>query len=107
MEIERYTLATGETAVSGFARFWKPWAIVLSIMGVNPFLFLVWATGGVTNSIVMVIWSAMLLVLNSRALPQAIKVKGLRLIILAFSVLFYLFFAGWLVIAQIQGLLAE
>ena len=26
MEIERYTLATGETAVAGFARLWKPWA---------------------------------------------------------------------------------
>jgi hypothetical protein len=24
MEIERYTLATGETAVTGFSRFWKP-----------------------------------------------------------------------------------
>ena len=24
MEIERYTLATGETAVTGFTRFWKP-----------------------------------------------------------------------------------
>ena len=28
MEIERYTLATGETAVAGFARFWKPWGIL-------------------------------------------------------------------------------
>src|SRR5215212_1768030 len=28
MEIERYTLATGETAVTGFSRFWKPWGIV-------------------------------------------------------------------------------
>ena len=25
MEIERYTLATGETAVTGFTRLWKPW----------------------------------------------------------------------------------
>jgi hypothetical protein len=24
MEIERYTLATGETAVTGFTRIWKP-----------------------------------------------------------------------------------
>jgi hypothetical protein len=28
MEIERYTLATGETAVAGFTRFWKPWGII-------------------------------------------------------------------------------
>ena len=25
MEIERYTLATGETAIAGFQRLWKPW----------------------------------------------------------------------------------
>lgn len=24
MEVERYTLATGETAITGFTRFWKP-----------------------------------------------------------------------------------
>ena len=29
MEIERYTLATGETAVAGFVRFWKPWGDLL------------------------------------------------------------------------------
>ncbi|TDV55025.1 hypothetical protein CLV71_103266 [Actinophytocola oryzae] len=26
MEIERYTLATGETALTGFSRFWRHWA---------------------------------------------------------------------------------
>ena len=26
MEIERYTLATGQTALTGFTRLWKPWA---------------------------------------------------------------------------------
>ena len=31
MEIERYTLATGETAVTGFSRFWKPWGSYLSL----------------------------------------------------------------------------
>jgi hypothetical protein len=30
MEIERYTLATGETAVTGISRFWKPWGSYLS-----------------------------------------------------------------------------
>jgi hypothetical protein len=25
MEVERYTLATGETAVTGFSRMWKWW----------------------------------------------------------------------------------
>lgn len=25
MEIERYTLATGETVLTGFSRFWRHW----------------------------------------------------------------------------------
>ena len=32
MEIERYTLATGETAMTGFNRFWKHWGLVLAIL---------------------------------------------------------------------------
>ncbi len=35
MEIERYTLATGETAVTGFTRFWMPWGIFF-ILGAHP-----------------------------------------------------------------------
>jgi len=35
MEIERYTLATGETAVTGFSRFWKPWGIVFALTTVS------------------------------------------------------------------------
>jgi hypothetical protein len=31
MEIERYTLATGETAITGFSRFWKPWGPVMCV----------------------------------------------------------------------------
>ena len=34
MEIERYTLATGETALTGFNRFWKHWGLVLRRHGV-------------------------------------------------------------------------
>jgi len=32
MEIERYTLATGETALSGFNRFWRHWGLVLAVL---------------------------------------------------------------------------
>ena len=32
MEIERYTLATGETALTGFNRFWRHWGLVLATM---------------------------------------------------------------------------
>ncbi|HSL00513.1 MAG TPA: Nramp family divalent metal transporter [Rubrobacteraceae bacterium] len=48
MEIERYTLATGETAVTGFTRFWKPWGIFFVLGAVLPNAFPGWATGGAT-----------------------------------------------------------
>jgi len=49
MEIERYTLATGETAVSGFTRLWKPWSYLFIIMTIVPWAWPGWATGGTTT----------------------------------------------------------
>jgi hypothetical protein len=46
MEIERYTLATGETAVTGFTRLWKHWGWLFVIMTVVPWAWPGWATGG-------------------------------------------------------------
>jgi hypothetical protein len=48
MEIERYTLATGETAVSGFVRFWKPWGVLFCAFTILPNMWPGWATSGVT-----------------------------------------------------------
>ena len=48
MEIERYTLATGETAVAGFVRFWKPWGILFCLFTIVPNMWPGWATSGVT-----------------------------------------------------------
>jgi hypothetical protein len=48
MEVERYTLATGETAVAGFARYWKPFGIVFCFLAVIPFIFPGWATSAIT-----------------------------------------------------------
>ena len=48
MEIERYTLATGETAVVGFTRFWKPWGIIFALGAFLPNAWPGWATGGAT-----------------------------------------------------------
>jgi hypothetical protein len=48
MEIERYTLATGETAVAGFVRFWKPWGLLFCVFTVVPNMWPGWATSGVT-----------------------------------------------------------
>ena len=48
MEIERYTLATGETAVCGFVRFWKSWGLLFCLFTILPNMWPGWATSGVT-----------------------------------------------------------
>jgi hypothetical protein len=48
MEVERYTLATGETAITGFSRFWKPWGLVFCVGAVLPNLFPGWVTSATT-----------------------------------------------------------
>lgn len=48
MEIERYTLATGETALTGFSRFWKHWGLVFAIMVYFANLWPGWAISSAT-----------------------------------------------------------
>ena len=48
MEIERYTLATGETALTGFNRFWKHWGLVLAVMVYFANLWPGWVMGAAT-----------------------------------------------------------
>ena len=48
MEIERYTLATGETAIAGFARSWKPWGSCSAVFAVVPNIWPGWGTAGAT-----------------------------------------------------------
>ena len=48
MEIERYTLATGQTALTGFSRLWKPWGLVLVFMGLVATVWPGWATAAAT-----------------------------------------------------------
>src|SRR5687767_1822006 len=49
MEIERYTVATGETAVTGFTRLWKHWGWLFIVMTIVPWAWPGWATGGTTT----------------------------------------------------------
>src|SRR5918912_113136 len=44
MEIERYTLATGETAVTGFTRMWRWWGLFFILGSILPNAFPGWAT---------------------------------------------------------------
>jgi hypothetical protein len=48
MEVERYTLATGETAVTGFQRLWKPLGLVMVACAIVPNMWPAWATSGST-----------------------------------------------------------
>ncbi|HJY24704.1 MAG TPA: Nramp family divalent metal transporter [Actinomycetes bacterium] len=48
MEIERYTLATGETALTGFSRYWRHWGLVFATMTYFANLWPGWATSSAT-----------------------------------------------------------
>src|SRR5918999_1102992 len=48
MEIERYTLATGETALTGFSRYWRHWGLVFALMVYFANLWPGWATSSAT-----------------------------------------------------------
>jgi hypothetical protein len=48
MEIERYTLATGQTAMTGFQRLWKPLGLILVAMALLATIWPGWATSAAT-----------------------------------------------------------
>jgi hypothetical protein len=48
MEVERYTLATGQTAMSGFSRLWKPWGLVIVVLALLATAWPGWATSAAT-----------------------------------------------------------
>ncbi|HSR50216.1 MAG TPA: Nramp family divalent metal transporter [Acidobacteriota bacterium] len=47
-EFARYTIATGETIITGFARLWAPLAWVFLVCSTLPWLWPGWSTGGAT-----------------------------------------------------------
>ena len=51
MEVERYTLATGETAVTGFQRLWKPLGIKILACAIIPNMWPAWATSASTATL--------------------------------------------------------
>ena len=48
MEIERYTLATGQTVVAGFSRWWKGWGALIILGGIFQYAWPGWATSAAT-----------------------------------------------------------
>jgi hypothetical protein len=51
MEVERYTLATGETAITGFQRLWKPLGLVMIAGAILPNMWPAWATTASTATL--------------------------------------------------------
>ena len=48
MEIERYTLATGETVLTGFSRYWRHWGLFFALLTYFANLWPGWATSSAT-----------------------------------------------------------
>ena len=91
-----YFLVAWATIVAG--------SIILLSGFSQPLILLVIAA--CLNGMVMFVYSILLIQLNRRALPPALRVRGLRLGMLVFATAFYGFFAGWLVLVQVRGYLA-
>jgi hypothetical protein len=47
-EFARYTIATGETIITGFSRLWSPLAWIFLVCSTLPWLWPGWSTGGAT-----------------------------------------------------------
>ena len=105
MEIERYTLATGETAVTGFTRMWKHWSWLFIIMAVVAWMWPGWATGsstaltyafGLSESMVVPITIASLVLIGVilTISPVVYKtVEKIQFLLVALIVLFMLYIA--------------
>jgi hypothetical protein len=78
MEIERYTLATGETALTGFSRYWRHWDLFFAVL---TFLANAWP-GWITSSATMVTFISgggnvkLLAVLDLAAIATAITAEA-------------------------------
>jgi hypothetical protein len=79
---------------------------VILLSGMNQPLLLL-TIAACLNGMVMFVYSILLIQLNRRGLPPAIRVRGLRLAMLVVATLFYGFFSGWLVIVQVRSYLAQ
>jgi hypothetical protein len=107
MEVERWTLATGETAITGFCRLWKHWAWIFLACNVIPWMWPGWASGAATlltweiggNENVRVLYSILSLILAGLALTlgpvvyntvERIQMVLVSCILVFLGVIFYL-----------------
>ena len=104
MEIERYTLATGETAMTGFNRFWKHWGLVLAVLVYFANLWPGWIMSSATLATFMfggnpryIAVIALLVIGASLTLAPVVYVALERLIFVkvAAVVVFMIWRSGW------------
>ncbi|ONK11921.1 Nramp family divalent metal transporter [Streptomyces sp. MP131-18] len=103
MEIERYTLATGETAITGFSRLWKHWGLVFAALAYFANLWPAWATSSATlvtylfggdvaviATVILIIVALILtlapVVYNALERAQMIKIAALLVLLLVTAV---------------------
>ena len=108
-EVVRYTLATGETIVTGFTRRWKMWAPLFIAMTAIPFAWPGWmasaatlvtytAGGGSVKLIAIIglVIIGLILTLSPVVYQTVEKLEFLKVIaILAFALFAILFVVGW------------
>lgn len=109
-EVARYTLATGETAITGFVRLWRGWAPLFILMTVIPFAWPGWMTsaatmvtftaGGQGNiqwiAIAGLVILGLVLTLSPIVYKTVEKLEFFKVIaILIFAVVAILFVIGW------------
>jgi hypothetical protein len=112
MEIERYTLATGQTVVAGFSRWWKGWGILICLAGAFQYVWPGWATSGSVTLTYLVgggdpVWITVgvlaalgLLLTLSKVVYRTVEVAeaikvGLTLFFLAVAVVFVISLSTW------------
>lgn len=74
MEIERWTLATGESAITGFCRLSRHWAWIMLILNVVPWVWPGWATGAATLTSWMVFGAVETPLVTRAALAERVEI---------------------------------
>lgn len=107
MEVERWTLATGESAITGFCRLWKHWAGIFLLCNIVPWVWPGWASGAATiitwelggGEAIRVVYSIVSLLLIGLALTlgpvvyntvEKLQMILIAIIFIAMIVLFFL-----------------
>src|SRR5687767_12945799 len=112
MEIERYTLATGETALTGFNRLWKHWGLFFGLLIYSANIWPGWATsaaamtnfitGGPPSHVTPIAVAMLVAIAVILTLARAIYATLEKLIFVKVVLI-----AGFLVLAMIFSIKAE